>query len=87
MDGALPPLPQIELEHVDKLAIPTLKIRYDEDVSRWKSTRGYQNYNLFLRRLSESVVGYDLPQKSDENSTSNKVSYYVYQKDNKSHWK
>ncbi|OAX41909.1 Phosphotyrosyl phosphatase activator, partial [Rhizopogon vinicolor AM-OR11-026] len=40
---------------------PELKIRSDQDVEVWKSTRGYADYLLFLHRLSESVVGYMLP--------------------------
>ncbi|EPQ53928.1 Phosphotyrosyl phosphatase activator [Gloeophyllum trabeum ATCC 11539] len=40
---------------------PTLKIRTDHDVEVWKMTRGYRDYGIFLRRLSDSVVGTFLP--------------------------
>jgi serine/threonine-protein phosphatase 2A activator len=53
------PLRQIELPILQ--GIPELKIRSDQDVEVWKSTRGYEDYLLFLHRLSESVVGYMLP--------------------------
>jgi len=54
-----PILKHIELPIAQDL--PELKIRSDQDVEVWKSTRGYANYLLFLHRLSESVVGYMLP--------------------------
>ncbi|KAG2115014.1 hypothetical protein DEU56DRAFT_841546 [Suillus clintonianus] len=53
------PLRQIELPLLQ--AIPELKIRSDQDVEVWKSTKGYADYLLFLRRLSEAVVDYTLP--------------------------
>ncbi|KII84348.1 hypothetical protein PLICRDRAFT_57753 [Plicaturopsis crispa FD-325 SS-3] len=56
----LPPL-----RHVADVArlptVPVLKIHTDRDVETWKRTRGYQDYGLFLRRLTNSVVGYQLP--------------------------
>jgi serine/threonine-protein phosphatase 2A activator len=48
-----------DVEHLE--SVPTLKIHTDKDVETWRGTRGYQEYGLFLRRLSESVVGHDLP--------------------------
>ncbi|KAG1851498.1 hypothetical protein C8R48DRAFT_810513 [Suillus tomentosus] len=53
------PLRQIELPILQ--VPPELKIRTDQDVEDWKSTIGYADYLLFLRRLSEAVVDYTLP--------------------------
>ncbi|KIK42674.1 hypothetical protein CY34DRAFT_132556 [Suillus luteus UH-Slu-Lm8-n1] len=53
------PLRQIELPILQ--APPELKIRTDRDVEVWKSTKGYADYLLFLRRLSEAVVDCTLP--------------------------
>jgi hypothetical protein len=55
----LPPLRQIELPILQDL--PELKIRTDQDVEVWKSTKGYADYLLFLHRLSEAVVDCTLP--------------------------
>lgn len=60
------PLPEIGAADLDILETPTSRVRTDNDVLAWKSTRGYQNYLLFLRRLSVSVIGHALPQSSDE---------------------
>ncbi|KAH8118174.1 Phosphotyrosyl phosphatase activator [Phellopilus nigrolimitatus] len=62
----LPPLPKVSIPNTDRLEAPSLKIRTEEDVTTWKSTKGYQNYMLFLRRLSESVVGRSLPQSEQD---------------------
>ncbi|KAG2147724.1 uncharacterized protein EDB93DRAFT_400561 [Suillus bovinus] len=53
------PLRQIELPTIQ--VPPELKIRTDQDVEIWKSTKGYADYLLFLLRLSEAVVDYTLP--------------------------
>ncbi|KAH0833365.1 hypothetical protein J3R83DRAFT_12466 [Lanmaoa asiatica] len=59
-------LRQISLSDIVNTAkLPELKIRYDEDVTYWKHTIGYLDYQLFLRRLNESVVGYTVPCVSD----------------------
>ena len=57
----LPPLRAVDIQEVVKYDLPVTKIRTDEDVGYWKTTRGYQDFGLFLRRLNESVVGYNLP--------------------------
>ncbi|GBE90054.1 Serine/threonine-protein phosphatase 2A activator 1 [Sparassis crispa] len=57
----LPPLRHIAIAELRRADIPTKKIHTDEDLVFWKTTRGYQDYGLFLRRLNESVVGYTLP--------------------------
>lgn len=53
---------------VDTAKSPEQKIRYDEDVAYWKNTMGYHDYQLFLRRLNESVVGYTVPRVSDSDA-------------------
>ena len=64
-------LRQISLSDlVDTVKSPEQKIRYDEDVAYWKHTIGYQDYQLFLRRLNESVVGYTVPRASDSDAAS-----------------
>lgn len=47
---------------------PTPKIQTDADVEVWKQTQGYSDYSLFLRWLSDAVVGYSLPQMNDNQS-------------------
>ncbi|KAG1736301.1 hypothetical protein EDB19DRAFT_1896072 [Suillus lakei] len=44
---------------------PELKIRTDQDMEVWKSTKGYADYLLFLHRLNEAVVDYTLPPEID----------------------
>ncbi|KAI0656450.1 hypothetical protein C8Q70DRAFT_1011822 [Cubamyces menziesii] len=58
---SIPPLREIPVSTLASAAPPVLRIKTDEDVELWKQTRGYQDYGLFLRRLAESVVGYELP--------------------------
>ncbi|EAU85128.2 serine/threonine-protein phosphatase 2A activator 1 [Coprinopsis cinerea okayama7 len=41
--------------------VPVLRIKLEEDVEKWKTTQSYQDYGIFLRRLSDSVVNYQLP--------------------------
>lgn len=67
----LPALPHIPVAALSDVQTPSLKIRTDEDVERWKTTSGYKAYLLFLRRLNESVVGYELPFQDD--STDSEV--------------
>lgn len=40
---------------------PSLMIKFEEDIERWKTTQAYQDYGIFLRRLSDSVVNVCLP--------------------------
>ncbi|KAH7906946.1 hypothetical protein BJ138DRAFT_1137764 [Hygrophoropsis aurantiaca] len=54
------PLRQISLSELVKRDTPEQKIRTESDVEAWKQSRGYGDYLLFLRRLNESVVGYQL---------------------------
>lgn len=62
-------LRQISLsELVDATKSPEQKIRYEEDVAYWKQTMGYHDYQLFLRRLNESVVGHTVPRTSDSDA-------------------
>ncbi|PCH42685.1 PTPA-domain-containing protein [Wolfiporia cocos MD-104 SS10] len=57
----LPPLRQVFIQDLPADNTPATRIRTDEDLEAWKDTRGYQDYGLFIRRLTESVVGYFLP--------------------------
>ena len=70
-------LRQIPLSDLDTLKSPELKICYDEDVAHWKDTAGYHDYQLFLRRLNESVVGYTVPPASDSDEGCSQVGEYV----------
>ncbi|GJJ08184.1 hypothetical protein Clacol_002392 [Clathrus columnatus] len=58
-------LPHVPATALSKINLPTLKIRTDEDVTQWKLTSGYRAFIFFLRRLNESVVGYELPLQDD----------------------
>ncbi|KAI0763321.1 hypothetical protein BD413DRAFT_583769 [Trametes elegans] len=66
MSAQLPALREVSVSSLHKAEPPTLRIKTDEDVELWKHTRGYQDYGLFLRRLAESVVGYELPYNDRE---------------------
>ncbi|KAF9231370.1 hypothetical protein BU15DRAFT_90933 [Melanogaster broomeanus] len=57
-------LRQISVSDLTDIRPPEPKIRYDEDVTIWKNTTGYHDYQLFLRRLNESIVGCTVPQQS-----------------------
>ncbi|KZT06068.1 PTPA-domain-containing protein [Laetiporus sulphureus 93-53] len=59
--AALPALREVSIQELLVSDLPSKRIHTDYDVERWKSTRGYRDYGLFLRRLNESVVGYTLP--------------------------
>ena len=63
---SLPLLPEIPVERLSSLVPPQNRIRTEDDVLVWKTTKGYQNYLLFLRRLNESVVGRVLPKHVEE---------------------
>ncbi|EJD06787.1 Phosphotyrosyl phosphatase activator [Fomitiporia mediterranea MF3/22] len=66
--------PEVRNDVAARLHAPSLRIRFDEDVDAWKSTKGYQNYLLFLHRLSESVVGYNMPECAAENPSTSMSS-------------
>lgn len=61
MPRHLPSLRHIPVAHLTSTALPIPKIRTDNDIETWKTTRGYQDYALFLQRLNEAVVGVYLP--------------------------
>lgn len=61
MARQLPPLREIPLSDVLTKPPPIPKIKAEEDVEIWKTTRGYSDLGLFLQRLNEAVVGYYLP--------------------------
>lgn len=60
-------LPEITSEQIRSLDLPTLKIRSEADLVAWKSTTGYHSYLLFLHRLTDSVVGCEMPQAAEVN--------------------
>ena len=62
MRQKLPFLRGISLSEVASLpAVPTTKIRTDDDLEHWKSMQSYRDYIIYLRRLNDSVVGTSLP--------------------------
>jgi len=54
-------LREIPLSDVLNKATPIQKIKTEEDVELWKTTRSYSDLGLFLQRLNEAVVGHYLP--------------------------
>jgi serine/threonine-protein phosphatase 2A activator len=68
MAQALPQLREISLSQLSRLSTPTTGINRDDDVERWKNSKSYRDYAIFLRRLNESVVGYFLPWESGQPS-------------------
>ncbi|KAI0750168.1 hypothetical protein C8Q80DRAFT_1166413 [Daedaleopsis nitida] len=64
--ATLPALRHVPVSSLNPADTPVLRIKTDDDVEAWKRTRGYQDYGLFLRRLSESVVGHTLPYNDPE---------------------
>jgi serine/threonine-protein phosphatase 2A activator len=49
-------------------AWPTPKIQTEADVEAWKQTQGYSDYSIFLRWLSEAVVGCSLSRANNDRS-------------------
>ncbi|KAL1748334.1 hypothetical protein HDZ31DRAFT_29707 [Schizophyllum fasciatum] len=67
MSSPLPPLREITSQEVDRLPeLPSKKIKTDQDIETWKTTRSYNDFSLFIRRLCESVVGRQLPYEPTE---------------------
>ncbi|KAN0133332.1 Serine/threonine-protein phosphatase 2A activator 1 [Lactarius tabidus] len=66
------PVPSLRYISPENLAglhdLPTPKIRTDADVETWKHTNGYADYSIFLRWLSEAVVGCSLPWANNNQS-------------------
>jgi serine/threonine-protein phosphatase 2A activator len=46
---------------LQEMSPPTVRIHTDADVEAWQNTAGYQLYGTFLRRLNDSVAGWNLP--------------------------
>ncbi|KAF8725239.1 hypothetical protein AX14_008211 [Amanita brunnescens Koide BX004] len=67
MAQALPQLREISLTQT-RFSPPTTRIRQDDDVERWKNSKSYGDYAIFLRRLNESVAGCFLPWESGQPS-------------------
>lgn len=62
-----------ELRHYTlptKPIVPKRRITVDADVEEWKSTQGYLDYGLFIRRLNAAVIGHYLPYSSPPNGPS-----------------
>ncbi|KAF9650205.1 Phosphotyrosyl phosphatase activator [Thelephora ganbajun] len=61
MAPQLPSLREIPLSGVLNKALPTPKVKTEEEVELWKTTRGYGDLGLFLQRLNKAVIGQYLP--------------------------
>jgi serine/threonine-protein phosphatase 2A activator len=73
---SLPPLPTVSASSLSTLTPPTTKIKFEEDLETWRTTSGYNHLVLFVRRLSEAVVGHDLPTPDAPFSSSEVCSLY-----------
>ncbi|KAG9047036.1 Serine/threonine-protein phosphatase 2A activator 1 [Tulasnella sp. UAMH 9824] len=56
---------------------PGKRIFTDTDVDLWKTTQGYLDYGLFIRRLSEAVIGHYLPYNPTAESVTEAVTKTV----------
>ena len=61
-------LREISLSQATRFSPPTARIKLDDDVERWRNSKSYRDYAIFLRRLNESVVGRYLPWESGQPS-------------------
>ncbi len=68
--AALPDLRRIDIASLKGMPKPVQKIRFDSDVEVWRTTRSYQDYSLFLHRLTEAVVGQYLPLTNSTQSSA-----------------
>jgi len=75
MARQLPPLREISLSDVLNKVPPIPKIKTEEDVEFWKTTRSYSDLGLFLQRLNEAVVGYYLPFTPQSRSEVNWLTF------------
>jgi len=75
MAHQLPPLREIPLSDVLNKAPPTPKIKTEEDVELWKTTRSYSDLGLFLQRLNEATVGHYLPFTPQSPSQVNRLIF------------
>ena len=75
MARQLPPLREIRLSDVLTRAPPTPKIKTEEDLEIWKTTRSYSDLGLFLQRLDEAVVGHYLPFTPQSPSQVNRLIF------------
>lgn len=55
---------------------PGKRIFTDSDVELWKTTQGYVDYGLFVRRLGEAVIGHYLPYNPPAESVSEVSNIY-----------
>lgn len=77
MARQLPPLREISLSDVLNEAPPIPKIKTEEDVEIWKTTRSYSDLGLFLQRLNEAVVGCYLPFTPQSPSEVNPLMFAI----------
>lgn len=71
---SLPPLPRIALDTIPSLTSPTPLIRSEADVGEWHKSEGFANYELFVQRLNEAVVGHNLGEELEESSPVSQLS-------------
>ena len=64
-------LPHISATVLGDVPPPTVRIHTDADVGTWQHSAGYHMYGTFLRRLNESVIGWELPLQ--DNATDSEV--------------
>jgi len=68
-------LRQVSLDYLRTTAEgPILHIKTEEDVDTWKTTQSWRDYAIFLRRLTDSVVGYYLPWRPETLSEARSTS-------------
>ncbi|KAF8992366.1 hypothetical protein BDQ17DRAFT_211013 [Cyathus striatus] len=85
MSDRLEQLREIPISHIHHLStLPKPRIKTDDDMDKWKSTRSYRDYGVFLRRLNESVVGHHLPWSSGNPSAS--INRVLTLLDTLDHW-
>jgi len=75
MARQLPLLREIPLSDLLTKAPPVPKIKTEEDVEIWKTTRSYSDLGLFLQRLDEAVVGHYLPFTPQSPSQVNNLAF------------
>ena len=79
MASRLPPLREIPFSDLLTKALPIPKIKTEEDVEIWKTTRSYSDLGLFLQRLNEAVVGHYLPFTPQSTSQVNHLVFTTFE--------
>ncbi|RDB25696.1 Serine/threonine-protein phosphatase 2A activator 1 [Hypsizygus marmoreus] len=74
MAETIPKLREIPISQVRGLrTLPKPRIKTDYDIEVWRTTRSFQDYAIFLRRLNEAVVGQYLPWNSTPSQAITKI--------------